>query len=85
MIKIEKNIPIPPRRVGRAVGAGRPPAIGYEGRALMNKMEIGDSIKVLGTFSKNTMYVFTSREGKRLGKKFRTVEEIGGYRIWRTA
>jgi hypothetical protein len=85
MIQIEKNIPMPERRVGGAIGAGRPPAIGHEARALMDKMEIGDSIKVLGIFSKNTMYVFTSREGKRLGKKFRAVEEFAGYRIWRTA
>jgi hypothetical protein len=83
MIEIEKNIPLPGRRNG--VGAGRPPAIGNDARVLMSAMEIGDSIKVLGVFSKNTMYVFASREGKRLGKKFRTGAEVGGYRIWRTA
>jgi hypothetical protein len=85
MIAIEKDVPMPDRRIGGTVGAGRPPAIGHEARALMGAMEIGDSIKVLGTFSRNTMYVFASREGKRLGKKFRTGEEVGGYRIWRTA
>jgi hypothetical protein len=83
MIEIEKNVPMPLRRTG--LGAGRPPAIGNDARVIMNKMEVGDSIKVLGIFSKNTIYVFVSREGKRLNKKFRTAEEIGGYRIWRTA
>lgn len=83
MIVIEKNIPLPGRRV--AVGAGRPPVIGHDARSLMNTMEIGDSIKVSGVFAKNTMYVFAARESKRLDKKFRTAEEVGGYRIWRTA
>jgi hypothetical protein len=83
MIEIEKDVPMPERRAG--LGAGRPPAIGNDARVLMGAMEIGDSIKVVGVFSKNTMYVFASREGKRLGKKFRTAHELGGYRIWRTA
>jgi hypothetical protein len=85
MIAIEKDVPMPGRRVGETAGVGRPPAIGHEARALLATMEIGDSIKVVGVFSKNTMYVFSSREGKRLGKKFRTAQELGGYRIWRTA
>jgi hypothetical protein len=85
MVTIEKGVPLPERRVAGSVGAGRPPAIGHEARALMDVMDVGDSIKVLGVFFKNTMHVFTSREGKRLSKKFRTAQEIGGWRIWRIA
>lgn len=85
MVMIEKDVPLPERRVAGSLGAGRPPAIGHEARALMDTMEVGDSIKVLGVFSRNTMHVFTSREGKRLEKKFRTAQEVGGYRIWRIA
>ena len=81
MIEIEKGHPIPERTIG--VNAGRPPVIGHDARALLDVMEVGDSIKVFGSFAKNTLYVFLGREGKRLNKKFRTKEELGGTRIWR--
>ena len=81
MIEIEKGHPIPERTIG--VNAGRPPVIGHDARNLLDVMEVGDSIKVLGSFAKNTLYVFLSREGKRLDKKFRSADEPGGIRIWR--
>jgi hypothetical protein len=81
MIEIEKGHPIPERTIG--VNAGRPPVIGHDARNLLDVMEVGDSIKVLGSFAKNTLYVFLSREGKRLDKKFRSADEVGGIRIWR--
>jgi hypothetical protein len=81
MIEIEKGHPIPERTIG--VNAGRPPVIGHDARNLLDVMEVGDSIKVLGSFAKNTLYVFLSREGKRLDKRFRSADEVGGIRIWR--
>jgi hypothetical protein len=81
MIEIEKGIPFPIRR--RSPGTGRPPAIGRDAVEAMEKMEIGDSIKVNVTIHKNTLYVFLAREGKKAGKKFRFTSEAGGVRIWR--
>jgi hypothetical protein len=81
MITIDKDVPLPPRVVS-SVG-GRPPVIGHEARAIMDVMEVGDSFKLTGTFARNTLYVFLSREGKRLNKKFRMASETGHIRIWR--
>ena len=81
MIEIEKGVPIPPRK--RGPGTGRPPSIGRDAVEAMEKMEIGDSIKV-PFLHKNTLYVFLSRVRKKTGKRYRFVPETGMYRIWRT-
>ena len=81
MVEIEKGVPIPPRN--RGAGAGRPPAVGREVVEAMDKMGIGDSIKI-PFVQKNTLYVFLSRVRKRTNKRYRFMPESGAYRIWRT-
>lgn len=80
MIEIEKGVPLPPRT--RTPGSGRPPIIGREAVEAMAKMEVGDSIKI-PMVSKNTLYVFLSRERRRTKMRFRFVADGGQYRLWR--
>jgi len=74
MIRIEKNVPLPPKRIGA-------PNPMYE--LVINQLEIGDSFVIPNkegqTKVSNTWAVTAKKLGKRL--EYRTIE--GGYRFWR--
>lgn len=72
MIEIEKNIPIPPARIGRF------PIYPFA------EMEIGDSILVKGDWKKlDSAKVAARAYGKRHGVRFRTMQVDTGVRLWR--
>ena len=73
MIKIDKNIPIPPNNSQ----GGRPSKYPWR------DMAVGDSFRVEGKTC-NAVTGMASSAGKRLGMKFTVRTEDGGHRIWRT-
>lgn len=78
-IKIEKNIPIAPKRA-----PGRPSKSKYP----FNEMEIGDSFFVSGITLSTincTVRKFRMRNARNDGLKFTVRAVDGGFRVWRVA
>ncbi len=70
MLKIEKGIPYPGRRVGR-----------YP----WHEMEVGDSVFFDDSYKVSTVRQSSYNHGRKHGKKFGYSKVQGGFRIWRIA
>lgn len=77
MVKIDKGIPLPPRRRGGGAGrTGRAPIYPWR------EMEIGDSF-FLPDIEPHLISSLAAGAAQRTGRKFATRIEGDGVRVWR--
>ena len=79
--KIEKNVPMPPRKLGGNSNSGWKRA----SRFPIVEMEVGDYFFLENIDERSSASSYAHIVSRRTGRKFETRKYKDGYGIWRTA